>query len=391
MDKTADAVIIGGGALGTSILFHLTQMGWTDVVLLEKGLLGSGSTRDTGAIVRQHYSNPVSIQLIQKSIEIFKCFPELTGGPRIFHQVGWVFLVPEDAGPLFRENMGLLQHLGVKTEEISVKDMARDHLPGINVQDIAFVAFEPDSGWADPYGMVSGFADKAKQRGARCYIETPARRIRVEGDKVRGVVTDQGDISTPVVINAAGPWAGEVGRWCGLDLPLEITLEPEAIFRLPPDVPDFPRSVSNMVDRIYLRPESDHTLLIGTGHPKESQPGDPNHYSRSVSFDFIEDVSKRLFHRFPFLEQAEYVNGFTGLYTVTPDWNMILGPAPGIDGLYLAVGGSGHSFKLAPAMGLCLAESIAKGQATTVDISPLRATRFEENEPLRSIYGGNRA
>lgn len=391
MDKTADAVVIGGGALGTSILFHLTRLGLTNVVLLEKGLLGSGSTRDSGALVRQHYSNPVSIRLVMKSIEIFKNFSELTDGPGIYRQIGWVFLVPESAEAIFRENMGFLKGLGVKAEEISVKDVAESHLPGINLQDIACAAFEPDSGWADPHGMVSGFANKAKQRGARYYIETPARAIRVERNKVRAVVTDTGEISTPVVINAAGPWAKEVGRWCGLDLPLEVTLEPEAIFKLPRKVPDLARSVSSMVDKIYLRPEAGRTLLIGTGHPKESEPGDPNNYSRGVSFDFIEDVSKRLLHRFPFLEGAEYLNGFTGLYTVTPDWNMILGPAPGVEGLYLAVGGSGHSFKLAPAMGLCLAELIAEGQAKTIDISSLRATRFEEGQPLRSIYGGNRA
>ena len=182
-----------------------------------------------------------------------------------------------------------------------------------------------------------------------------------------------------------------MGRWCNLDLPLEVTLEPEAIFKLPPEVTDFPRVVSNMVDKTYLRPESGHCLLIGTGHPKESRSGDPDHYSRDVSFDFIEEVSTRLLHRFPVLKGATYVEGFTGLYTVTPDWNMILGPASGVDGLYLAVGGSGHSFKLSPAMGLCLAEMIVHGKAETVDISPLRATRFEEGQPLRSTYGGNRA
>lgn len=391
MDRTADAVIIGGGALGTSIFFHLTCLGLTDVVLLEKGLLGSGSTRDTGAIVRQHYSNRVSIQLVVKSVEIFKNFPKLTEGPKIYRQTGWIFLVPAGTEELFHQNITHLKSLGVETREIGIEDLTRDHLPGIKVQDIACAAYEPDSGWADAYGMVSGFANQAKKKGARYYTETPARGIKIEQDKVRAVVTDHGEISTPVVINAAGPWAKAVGRWCNLDLPLEVTLEPEAIFKLPREVPDFPRAVSNMVDKTYLRPESGQCLLIGTGHPKKSRRGDPDHYSRDVSFDFIEEVSTRLLHRFPVLKGATYVKGFTGLYTVTPDWNMILGPAPGVDGLYLAVGGSGHSFKLSPAMGLCLAEMIVHGKAETVDISPLRATRFEEGQPLRSTYGGNRA
>ena len=146
-----------------------------------------------------------------------------------------------------------------------------------------------------------------------------------------------------------------------------------------------------MVDRTYWRPERRGMLLVGVGHPKENELTDPNHYSRDVSRDFVDDVTRRLTHRLPAMEQAILGKGWSGLYTVTPDWNMILDKSPDIDGLYLAVGGSGHSFKISPAIGLCMAELIVDGTASTVDITPLRAERFTEQTHLSSTYGGNRA
>ena len=145
-----------------------------------------------------------------------------------------------------------------------------------------------------------------------------------------------------------------------------------------------------MVDRTYLRPETGGTVLVGAGHPKTNDPVDPDDYRREADTEFIRETSRLLAHRFPAMENAELVASWAGLYTITPDWSMIVDKAPGLDGVYLAVGGSGHSFKLAPALGQCLAELIVDGRASTVDITPLRASRFNEAALLRSTYGGNR-
>ncbi len=383
-------VIIGGGAIGASLMYHLAAKGVRDVVLLEKSGLCFGSSGDSAAMVRQHYSNEVSIRLVKKSLDIFQAFPDEFGGGKVFTNTGWLFLCPPETIGVFRENMERLKNLGVRTWEISVEEAAEE-LPGLNTEGIGCVAFEPDSGYADPHGMVNGFVDAARNRGAEAMPQTAARDIKLANGSVTGVVTDEGEISTPVVVNAAGPWAGEVGRWAGLDLPLEISREEDLVLRPPADAPPLRRAVSNMVDRTYFHSEADGSILIGTGHPKENQPADPDSYSRDADRGFIEDVTRRFVYRFPTMERATHVASWAGLYTITPDWNMILDRAPGIDGLFLAVGGSGHSFKLAPALGLCLAELIVDGRSSTVDISPLRATRFDENEPLRSTYGGNRA
>ena len=389
MRKTADAVIIGGGAIGASVLYNLTNKGLRDVVLLEKGELCSGSSGDSAAMVRQHYSNEVSIRLVKRSLEIFQAFPEQFDGADVFTNAGWLFLVPPEASSMLDENMARLTRLGVRTSELSV-EAAADELPGLNTEGIGRVAFEPDSGYADARGMVDAFTSKARQNGAEVHTNTPALGLERSGGKVTKVTTSDGAIETETVINAAGPWAGEVARWVGLDLPLEISREQDIIVRPPAGAPQIPRVVSNMVDRTYFRPEPGGLLLVGTGHPKENDPAEPDDYSHEADAEFIRDTGRLLAHRFPAMANAEVVESWAGLYTITPDWNMIVDRPPGVDGVYLAVGGSGHSFKLAPAIGECLAELIIDGRSSTVDITPLRATRFEEHAVLRSTYGGNR-
>ena len=210
MRNTADAVIIGGGCIGISTLYHLAKLGMSNVVLLEKGNLASGSTGDSAAIVRQHYSNDVSIQLAMKSVEILRNFRE-EFGVSVFNRIGWIFLVPSTAEQSFAANMDRLQRLGVRTWEISLEEAAKDHVPGLNLDGIARVAYEPDSGYADPHSMVLGFADRAKEMGAEICVNTRVTGIEMAGEKVVAVKTANGNISTPRVINAAGPWAQEIG------------------------------------------------------------------------------------------------------------------------------------------------------------------------------------
>lgn len=390
MRKTADAVVIGGGAVGTSTLYHLTKLGMTDVVLLEKGGLASASTGDSAAIVRQHYSNGVSIRLVKRSVEILESFHE-EFGVEVFNQIGWCFLVPPDAETSFVENMTQLRRLGVRTEEISVDQAVSEHLPGLNPDGISRVAYEPDGGYADPHALCNGFVDRARDAGAAVHINTPATGITMRGDRVDGVKIEGDEISTPIIVNAAGPWAPEVGRWVGLDLPLELSREQEMMLQVPSDVPTPERSVSNMVERIYFRPtKQPGTVLVGVGHPKENDRVSADDYNHTADPEFIEAAGGRLAHRMPRLVGAKVMASWAGLYTITPDWSMIVDRAPRIEGMYLAVGGSGHSFKLAPAIGQCLAEMIVDGKATTVNIDALRASRFDENDPMRSTYGGNR-
>ncbi len=388
MRSTAEAVVIGGGALGASVFYFLAKLGMTDVVLLEKGGLASGSTGDSAAFVRQHYSNEVSIRLVKKSLEFFQSFDDELG-VEAFTQTGWLFLVPHDAADAFDANMVRLRSEGVDTTALSVEEAAEE-LPCLNTDGIARVAFEPESGYADPVATVRALVAAGEAAGAEARVDCPATGITSNGG-TSTVRTADGDVETRVVVNAAGPWARRVGRWMGLDLPLEISREQDVVVRPADGAPKLRRCVSNMVDRIYMRPTPDGAVLAGAGHPKENEPADPDSYESTADDDFIEETRGLLAHRFPALADAGVEHGWAGLYTITPDWNMVLDRSPANDNHYLAVGGSGHSFKIAPAMGLCLAETIVHGSARTVDISPLRADRFDEGAALRSTYGGNRA
>ena len=390
MRKTADAVVIGGGIAGASTLYYLARTGLRNTVLLEKGELASGSTGDSAAMVRQHYSNEVSIRLVRESLRFFQEFADELDGAEVFNGIGWLFLCEPDAREAFDDNMARLKGLGVRTWEVSAEDAAEE-LPGLNTDGIGPVAFEPDSGYADPRATVSALVQKAETLGSETHTHTPATGLVVENGRVSGVAAASGTISAPIVVNAAGPWANEIGGWAGLDLPLELSREQDVVIRLPQGVPPLRRVVSNMVDRTYFRPEGDGLLLAGVGHPKENEPVDPDDYRHEADAGFVEDVTGRLAHRLPRLSGAEVVSSWAGLYTITPDWNMMVGAAPGVEGLYLAVGGSGHSFKLGPAIGRCLAELITEGKASTVDVTPLRPDRFDDGSPLRSTYGGNRA
>ena len=389
MRKTADAVVIGGGIVGASIAYYLAKKGLREVVLLEKGEICSGSSGDSAAIVRQHYSNEVSIRLVRRSLEIFQGFTDEFDGAKAFTNAGWLFLVPEEASDMFTENLPRLKGLGVRTWELSIEDALKE-LPGLNVDGIARVGFEPDSGYADPHVTANALVSKATQYGAEIHSHTPATGISRPGGAVSVVSTAKGDIETEVVVNAAGPWASQIGGWLGLDLPLEISREQDIVVRLPEGAAPITRAVSNMVDRTYFRPEPGGRLLVGTGHPKPNDPAEPDDYSRDADPEFISETSRLLAHRFPYLAEAELTASWAGLYTITPDWSMIVDAAPGLDGVYLAVGGSGHSFKLAPALGECLAEMIVDGSPSTVDITSLRASRFDDKELMRSTYGGNR-
>ena len=248
MKKTADAVIIGGGIIGTSTLYYLTRLGLRNAVLLERGGVSSGSSGDSAAMVRQHYSNKVSIRLVKESLRFFQGFKDEFDGAEVFKAPGWIFLCEPEAREVFEENMARLKGLGVRTWEISPEDVAEE-LPGLNTDGIGPVASEPESGYADPHGVANALVEKARALGADVHTETAATGLVIDDGRVSGVRTARGSISTPVVVNAAGPWAKEVGGWAGLDLPLTISREQDVVVRPPRDMAPLRRVVSNMVDR----------------------------------------------------------------------------------------------------------------------------------------------
>ena len=387
MSETADAVVIGGGILGVSTAYYLCQLGWGKVVVLEKQTLASGSTGKSAAVVRSFYSNEVCVKLAKRAVNVFDHFKEELGEDVGFTKIG--YMVITDKPETLERVLELHRQNGITSYKLS-PDEVKKMLPHMNIEGIAAAGYEPDSGYADPHLTVMGLVQKAREKGLKTYQKRHVTKINAPNGKIASIETTRGPISTRVVVNAGGPWATQVHSFPELPLPLRLSREQDCVLEPPDEFKSNP-VVSDAILGAYSRSEVGGRLLAGLGYPKEEEPCDPDHLDERSDQEFAERLAEKLVKRFPALAMAKFVHGWAGMYTITPDWHPIVGRAPGIEGYFLAVGGSGHSFKIGPPIGESLAATIA-GQTPPIDISPLRYERFEENQTFGSVWGpGNRA
>lgn len=396
MAESADAVVIGAGILGASIAHFLVQREFGTVVLLDKSAICSGATAYSAANVRQHYSNEVGIRLAVRAVEMFENSEEWLGGASGFVRCGYMVIAPEEEADAIRRVVPLQQGLGVQTQIVERQELS-ELFPQLELADIALGCLETTSGYADPILTVHSLVRSAEREGLQVYEGRPAVDIDVGGGRVVAVDTPAGKLSTPVVVNAAGPWADRVGAMAGVEYELIFSREHEAVFALP-EAGELP-IVSDAVNRIFFRPNGQGTLLLGEGYPKEIEPCDPETYDDNADDQVIERAVERLIFRVPKLRSVlaelgirkRMVRSYSGVYSITKDWYPIVGPVETVDGYYAAVGGSGHSFKIGPPIGEALAAMIA-GDEPEIDLTSLRHTRFEERDLFSSVWGpGNRA
>jgi len=380
-------VIIGGGVTGTSIAFHLTARGVRDVIVVDKSFVASGATGKSSACVRQHYSTPETCRMIRFSLDRFQRFEELTGGHSCgFRRTGYLLGVDERMRPPMETSVALQRSVGIETRLVAPSDM-REIEPRLQTEDLVAGCYEPDSGYCNPAETAQGFARAARERGARVLEEAEALAVLTEGSRVTGVRTTRGEILAPRVVNAAGLWGARVGAMLGLDIPItvcrhkiSIVTWPEASRRPHPMVYDF-------VTNIYTRPEMGEHILVGGLDAEESHDvADPDRYKEGVSLDESTDALARVSHRFPVLAEGRIARGYAGCFDVTPDWHPILDQA-GPEGSYVAVGFSGHGFKLSPAVGHMMAALVTEGPGGHPDLPAFRLSRFAEGKPIRGTYG----
>lgn len=389
MTKTADAVVIGGGIMGASAAYFLAKLGFGKIVLLEKNLPASGSTGHSAANVRQHYSNEVTVRLAKRAVGMFSRFDEELGYPCGFQQVGYMIMARDADRPAIEHVVRLQQSLGVDARLISV-DEIRELAPQADLHHVTCGCYERLSGYADPRATVYALAHRAKELGAAVEPMTEVRGVHLEGDRVTGVATNRGDLSTPVVINCAGPWAGKVGEMAGIRYSLRFSRELDVKFQLPRTHGRFPVT-ADPHNGSYFRPQTGGFAVAGLAFPKDLEPCDPDHYEEKTSDSEIEFISSKLTNRMPRIADGLPVAGWAGVYSITDDWHPIVGDMPGLDGYYHFIGGSGHGFKIAPPIGEALADVIA-GRKPVIDISRLHYSRFAKGEDFRSAWGpGNRA
>ncbi len=374
---TADVVVVGGGVMGASTAYHLALKGCRNVLLLEReSFFGVQATGRCAGGIRYQFSTEINVRLSLLSLPMLDRFEEELGQPIDLRYCGYLFLLTsEEDVAVFRRNVEMQHRLGVQTEWLDPAQIAAI-APLLDLEGVLAGTFHAGDGLADPNGVVQGYASGARRLGAKLLTDVEVTSIRVEGGQVLGVITNRGEVATPVVVNAAGPWVGEVGRMAGVEIPI-VPVRRQIVVTgpLPKVPPDFPFTI-DFAQSLYFHREGPGIL---TGMSNPDQP---------VGFDQSVDQEWELVHleaamkQLPILEQAGLASHWAGLYEDSPDAHPILGRIREVEGFYCIGGFSGHGFQHGPACGLLLAEEILDGAAHTLDITPLDIDRFKEGREI---------
>jgi len=377
LPKSADVVIVGGGVMGASTAYHLARKGSRNVVLLERNpLFGQEATGKCAGGIRYQFATEINIRLSLLSLPMLDRFEEELGQAIDLRTCGYLFLLTrEEDVKAFQANVALQHRLGVMTEWLTA-DEVRRRLPLMRLDDLLAATWYPRDGLADPNGVVQGYVAGARRLGAKFLSDVEVIGIQMDKGQVRGVRTKLGDIATPVVVNAAGPWAAQIGVMAGIEIPVVPVRRQVAVTTPIRDLPsDFP-FVIDFARNLYFHREGP-AILTGMSNLNELP-----------SFDQRVDPEWELIHfdaamaRMPLLENVGISTRWAGLYEVSPDAHPILGKAEEAERFYCITGFSGHGFMHAPGCGLLLAEEILDGKAHTVDISSLDLHRFREGRQI---------
>jgi len=374
--ERADVVIIGGGVLGASIAYHLASKGMRDIVVLERDRLGAGSTSRNAGGVRLQFSTEINVRLSQRSMPRLERFADEMGVDPDFHQVGYLFLITTDRDvAAFERSLSLWSRLGVPAQRLD-RDEVRAMFPEVRSDDVRFATFCPRDGYLDPSSLLNGYVARARDRGVRFAEGRPATVIERDGARISGVSTPAGAIATEIVIDAAGPWAGQVAGMVGIDLPISplrrqifVTDPIDGLHR------DLPLTIE-MASSFYFHRESGG-VLMGMADPTD-KPG----FDDSVNWDFLPTLVERALDRVPALQDAKVKTAWAGFYEDTPDKHPIIGRIDQVPGFITAAGFSGHGLMHAPAAGEAIAELICDNR-TTLDLSALAFERFARGELIR--------
>ena len=375
---TADVVTIGGGVMGASTAYHLALKGCKNVVLLERNsFFGMEATGKCAGGIRYQFDTEINIKLSRISLPMLDRFEEELGQAIDIRKCGYLFVLTREGDVAeFKRQVALQNSLGACTQWLD-GDEVRRRLPLMHYPDALGGTWNPDDGLADPSCVVQGYVSGARRQGAQCLTDTEVTGIHTASGHVRAVETRQGIIETPIVVNAAGPWAGQMGRMAGVDVPVVPVRRQIAVTTPLREVPpDFP-FVIEFTPSLYFHREGPGLL---TGMTNHDEP---------VSFNQGVDTEWELIHletackRMSLLEHAGISSRWAGLYENTPDAHPILGATDELAGFYCITGFSGHGFMHGPVCGLLLAEEILEGKTHTLDVSPLRQSRFHGGPTAR--------
>jgi sarcosine oxidase subunit beta len=368
MKNTADVVVIGGGIQGLSCAFHLAAKGVKNVSLVELDLLGSGSSGRSAAMLVHAMWSPQTILLSRLSAQEYFAFEQIVGEKFDYKPIGHMTVATANAEHALREEVAMQQSMNVPIEVLTPEDI-KNAVPALHVEDLVLGAVCWKDGVIDPHAVMQGYARAARKLGAEINEMARATGIVLEKGRVVAVETTEGKIATPLVVNATGARAKEVGSWVGLDLP--ITNYKRHIF-ITDEFPAIPQNTPFVMDsevEWYFRKEGEN-VLMGMGREESTS------FESQFEPEFQEKVIERAALRAPILLNAKILRGWAGLRALTPDDLPVLGYAPGVEGFLNCCGWGGHGVMHAPAGGILTSEVIVDGKASSLDITPFRYERF---------------
>jgi len=365
-----DVVIIGGGIMGASCAFRLSERGLKVAVLEAQVSPAMGSTGRSVAGVRVQYTEEVNARISWQSIQEYQHFQELYGEDAGYRPIGYLFLVPPERWKEHLESVSMQERIGAPVRVLSVEDA--QSLVAFVSDGIAGTTHGPVDGVVDPHSVTFTYLRLAKEHGASIYVETPMISAVWAGNSWR-VGTPRGIFEAEYLINAAGSWAGEVARRAHVAVEVPVYPVRRLVFSTTPTPWQhvYPLTI-DLVSGFYLRSEGQR-ILFGRSNPDE-----PPGFTEGMDWGWFEPTISVGLERFPWMEETrlDQQASWWGYYEVTPDHNPILGRLPGVENWINVCGFSGHGVQQAAAIGRLIAEEVALGRAESINIDPLRITRF---------------
>ena len=368
---TADVVVIGGGVVGSSVAYHLAQAGAQRVTVVDRG--GGSTERATGGF-RAQFATAVNVQLSLLSLEKLRRFCDETGVDSGYRACGYLFVASAaEQIERLREALAVQRAAGyTAARQLSAREVLA-HNPHLAPDNIVGGTFSPTDGFLRPTEIQRGYREAALRLGVR-FLQSSARHVRRLGSRLVGVNTEAETLSCGAVVNAAGPWAAEVARMAEVELPVTPLRRQVAVTVPTAALPEtMPMTV--FADGFHCRVRDQRVLLLRPSAPA------PDAFDTSVDPLWVDTVLECGRTRVPTLRDVPVASTYAGLYEMSPDEHAILGFAEGVENFLLVNGSSGHGVMHSPALGQLAAELLTLGRARSLDLHPLRPSRFREGQP----------
>jgi sarcosine oxidase subunit beta len=369
LKPTADVVIIGAGVIGCSTAYHMAKMGTTDIAVVEMEQVGAGTSSKSASMLSLQFGHdPLLARMAQYSYQRYMGFEAEIGTTIDFRKTGWLSIASGSKAKELRQHAEMLTSLGIQTE-VLLPDEVKRLYPELNTSDIDVGTWGLDDGPYDPHMIMWGYIKRATEKGVKLYQGEKALGLRVENGRVTGVETSSGLIATDTIVNAAGPWAQEVGAWANVNVPLKNRVRTIVMTGPLPDIPPERPFVEDENVEWYFRPETGG-VLMGMGNVPTESP------ETQLDNEMVDRIVDYAVQRVPVLEKASLLTAWSGVRPLTADGRPIFGRVPGVNGFLLNTGWGGVGIIQSPIAGQLMAELIYDGHTSTFESKEFGIERF---------------